>query len=249
MLQNVARTLGLSPTSLYLLGIGLLLVLAFVLGSVLCHLLRSYGKKLQSSWGELLFSFLASLPTPLLIWLVLYVSLQALQLPRRYERLGSELLSALMALAVYFFPTQAIVLFLRRMAERDQQRNQVAQFTTFVVRSLFVLVAAYTVQEILTVPPRYERLGAKVLTALGIGLLFYALTRFVTLYIRNRVNCESGLWNACKRKASTSHSQYSGSSWTGRAQILATGRRPTATLPRRRPASVLKTQSARRPAN
>ena len=39
MLQNVARTLGLSPTSLYLLGIGLLLVLAFVLGSVLCHLL------------------------------------------------------------------------------------------------------------------------------------------------------------------------------------------------------------------
>ena len=183
MLQNVARTLGLSPTSLYLLGIGLLLVLAFVLGSVLCHLLRSYGKKLQSSWGELLFSFLASLPTPLLIWLVLYVSLQALQLPRRYERLGPELLSALMALAVYFFPTQAIVLFLRRMAERDQQRNQVAQFTTFVVRSLFVLVAAYTVQEILTLPPRYERLGAKVLSVLGIGLLFYALARLITLYL------------------------------------------------------------------
>jgi len=131
----------------------------------------------------------------------------------------------------------------------NEQRRQVAQFAAFVVRSLFVLVAAYTVQEILTVPPRYERLGAKVLTALGIGLLFYALTRFVTLYIRNRVNCESGLWNACKRKASTCHSQYSGSSWTGRAQILATGRRPTATLPRRRPASVLKTQSARRPAN
>jgi len=188
MLQNVARTLGLSPTSLYLLGIGLLLVLAIALGSVLCHVLRSYGKKLQSWWGELLFSFLASLPTPLLIWLVLYVSLQALQLPRRYERMGSELVSTLMALAVYFFPLQAIVLFLRRMAERDQQRKQVAQFTTFVVRSLFVLVAAYTVQEILTLPPRYERLGAKVLSALGIGLLFYALARLITLYLGRLVH-------------------------------------------------------------
>ena len=188
MLQNVARTLGLSPTSLYLLGIGLLMVLAIVLGSVLCHVLRSYGKKLQSWWGELLFSFLASLPTPLLIWLVLYVSLQALQLPRRYERMGSELVSTLMALAVYFFPLQAIVLFLRRMAERDQQRKQVAQFTTFVVRSLFVLVATYTVQEILTLPPRYERLGAKVLSALGIGLLFYALARLITLYLGRLVH-------------------------------------------------------------
>ena len=183
LLQNVARTLHLSLTSLYLLGIGLLLLLAIVIGSILGRLLRSYGNKRQSSWGELLFSFLASLPTPLLIWLVLYVSLKALQLPRRYERLGSELVSALMAVALYFFPTQAIVLFLRRMADLNEQRKQVAQFAAFVVRSLFVLVAAYTVQEILTVPPRYERLGAKVLTALGIGLLFYALTRLVTLYL------------------------------------------------------------------
>lgn len=183
MLQQVARTLHLSPTSLHLLGTGLLLVLAIVLGSVLRHVLLGYGKKLRGWWGELLFAFLASLPTPLLVWLVLYLSLKALQLPRRYERLGSELVSALMTVAVYYFPAQAIVLFLRRVAEVNPQRRQVMQFAVFVVRSLFVLVAAYTIQEILTLPPRYERLGAKLLTALGIGVFFYALARLVTLYL------------------------------------------------------------------
>jgi small-conductance mechanosensitive channel len=184
ILQSLARTLHLSLTSLYLLGISLLLILAVILGSILRYLVRGYGKKLQSSWGDLVFFFLASLPTPLLVWLVLYVSLKELQLPRRYERLGSELISALMAVAVYFFPAQAIVLFLRRMAEVNHHRRQLTQFTVFVVRSLFVLVAAYTVQEILTLPPRYERLGAKVLTAIGIGLFFYALARLVSLYLR-----------------------------------------------------------------
>jgi small-conductance mechanosensitive channel len=182
MVQNVARTLRLSPTSVYLLGIAVSLVLAVVLGTILGHFLRGYGKKVRSSWGELVFSFLASLPAPLLVWLVLYISLKALRLPRHYERLGSELISALMAVAVYYFPSQAIVLFLRRMAEVDSRR-QLAQFAAFVVRSLFFLVAAYTVQEILTFPPRYERLGAKALTALAIGLCFYALARLVTLYL------------------------------------------------------------------
>jgi small-conductance mechanosensitive channel len=182
MVQNVARTLRLSPTSVYLLGISVSLVLAIALGSILGHFLRGYGKKVRNSWGELVFSFLASLPAPLLVWLVLYVSLKALQLPRHYERLGSELISALMAVAVYYFPAHAIVLFLRRMAEVERRR-QLAQFAAFVVRSLFVMVAAYTVQEILTLPPRYERLGMKVLTALAIGLFFYALARLVTLYL------------------------------------------------------------------
>jgi small-conductance mechanosensitive channel len=87
-----------------------------------------------------------------------------------------------MAVAVYYFPAQAIVLFLRQMAEVERRR-QLAQFAAFVVRSLFVVVAAYTVQEILTLPPTYERLGAKVLTALAIGLFFYALARLATLYL------------------------------------------------------------------
>jgi small-conductance mechanosensitive channel len=182
MVQNLARTLGLSPTSVNLLVISVSLVLAVVLGSILGHFLRGYGKRVRNPWGELVFSFLASLPPPLLVWLVLYVSLRALHLPRHYERLGSELISALMAIAVYYFPAQAIVLFLRRMAEVDRRR-QLAQFAAFVVRSLFVVVAAYTVQEILTLPPRYERLGETVLTVLAIGLFFYALTRLVTLYL------------------------------------------------------------------
>ncbi len=183
MLQNLARTLRLSPTSVYLLGISLLLVSAIVLGSVLRHVLRSYGRKRQGSWGEVVFSFAASLPIPLLVWLVLYVSLEALRLPRRYERLGSELISALMTVAVYSFPAQAIVLFLRRMAEANPRRQQMTQFAVFVVRSLFVLLAAYTIEEILTLPPRYERPGARVLTAFAIGLFFYALARLVTLYL------------------------------------------------------------------
>ena len=188
MVHNVAQTLGLSPTSVYLVSISVSLLLAIVLGCILGHLLRSHGKKVRNWWGELAFSFLASLPAPLLVWLVLYVSLKALRLPHRYELLGSELVSALMVLAVYFFPAQAIVLFLRRMAERNQQRKQVAQFAVFVVRSLFVLVAAYTVQEILALPPRYERLGAKALTVLGIGLVFYALARLITLYLGRLVH-------------------------------------------------------------
>jgi small-conductance mechanosensitive channel len=186
MVQNVARILRLSPTSVYLLGITVSLVLALVLGSILGHFLRAYGKKEHNSWGELVFSFLASLPAPLLVWLVLYVSLKALHLPRHYERLGSQLISALMAVAVYYFPAQAIVLFLRRIAEVERRR-QLAQFAAFVVRSLFVVVAAYTVEEILILPPRYERLGAKVLTALAIGLFFYALARLVTLYLAGLV--------------------------------------------------------------
>ena len=182
MIQNVARILRLSPTSVYLLGISVSLVFAVVLGSILGRLLRAYGKKKPGSWSELVFSFLASLPAPLLVWLVLYASLKALRLPRHYEGLGSELISALMAVAVYYFPAQAIVLFLRRLAEAERRR-QLAQFAAFVVKSVFVLVAAYTVEEILTLPPRYERLGAKVLTGLAIGLFLYALARLATLYL------------------------------------------------------------------
>jgi small-conductance mechanosensitive channel len=182
MVQNVAGMLRLSPTSVYLLGISLALVLAIVLGSILSHVLRGYGKKVQNSWSELVFSFIASLPAPLLVWVVLYISLKALRLPRHYERLGSELISALMAVAVYYFPAHAIVLFLRRIAQVDRRR-QLAQFAASVVRSLFVVAASYTVWEILTLPPRYERLGAKVLTGLAIALFFYALARLVALYL------------------------------------------------------------------
>ena len=121
MLQNVARTLHPSMTSLYLLGIGLLLLLAIVIGSILARLLRSYGNKRQSSWGELTV-FLSGLVAHATTHLAGAVCLpQSAPLPRRYERLGSELLSALMAVALYFFPTQAIVLFLRRMADLNEQ--------------------------------------------------------------------------------------------------------------------------------
>jgi small-conductance mechanosensitive channel len=187
MLQRLMAPLSISKSTYYLLGFIAFPAIAAALGFALGRLLRRYSKKFQDSWRELALSLLASLPAPLLILAALYLGLEMLALPRRYEQIASQLISVLTVAVLCFFPAKVIVVFLERLAHRNRSFEQVIQLAASVTRSLFFLFAFYTILGILTLPPKYARLGSQTASALVILLIFYALARMLTLYL-NRLS-------------------------------------------------------------
>jgi small-conductance mechanosensitive channel len=182
MLRNLSHVLHLSPATVYLLAIAAMLLIGVALGLVLSHLLQRAARGFSGSWREVGFSLLASLPVPLLILVVLYAGLEALDLPARYERPGSQLLSALAVVVLFFFPSKVVTLFLRRMAERKPRLGRSIQFATFATRTVFALLSAYAVLETLRLPRACERFGSKLTAVLAIVLGFYALGKAAELY-------------------------------------------------------------------
>ena len=175
MIPQLARILHLSSTVFYLLFFATLVVGCLVLGFALSRVLHYWTKKLANTWGELVFSLLESLPVPLLFLSSLYAGLELLPLPHRMERVGSKLIFALTVVVVFYFPAKVLVIFLRRVGQRDPGMEQATGPAIMVVRGLFAVLAIIIV---------LENLGISltaIWTTLGVGSVAVALALQETL--------------------------------------------------------------------
>lgn len=175
MIQDFAQTFHVTPSVISTLAVAVLLVVALVLGFVLTRILRIWTRKLKGTWGELFFALLESLPLPLLLLAALYAGLEILTLPRQYERIGSKLIFALLILIFFYFPAKVVILFLRRLGQRQPHLEQVAQPAAFLIRAVFAVLAVIIL---------LENLGISltaVWTTLGVGSVAVALALQETL--------------------------------------------------------------------
>jgi small-conductance mechanosensitive channel len=175
MVEDLARALHLSPTVFYMLLFATLVMGSLALGLVLNRIIHYWTKKLANTWGELVFSLLESLPIPLLFLSSVYAGLELLPLPHRFERVGSKLIFALTIVVVFYFPAKVLILFLRRVGQRNPGMEQVTNPSILVVRALFALLAIIIV---------LENLGISltaVWTTLGVGSIAVALALQETL--------------------------------------------------------------------
>jgi small-conductance mechanosensitive channel len=175
MIENLARALHLSPAVFYMLFFATLVIGSLALGLVLNRIIHYWTKKLANTWGELVFSLLESLPIPLLFLSSIYAGLELLTLPHRFERVGSKLIFALTIVVVFYFPAKVLILFLRRVGQRNPGMEQVTNPSVLVIRALFAILATIIV---------LENLGISltaVWTTLGVGSVAVALALQETL--------------------------------------------------------------------
>jgi small-conductance mechanosensitive channel len=175
MVTHLARVLHFSPTVFYMVLFATLIMGSLVLGFVLNRIIHYWTKKLANTWGELVLSLLESLPIPLLVLTSIYVGLELLTLPQRFERLGSRLIFALTVLVVFYFPAKVLVIFLRRVGQRNPGMERVTNPAILVVRVLFAILAITIVLE-----HNHVSLTA-IWTTLGVGSVAVALALQETL--------------------------------------------------------------------
>jgi small-conductance mechanosensitive channel len=140
MIENLARALHVSNTLFYTLLFVTLIITSLLVGFVLNRFLHHWTKKLGDGWGQIIFFLLESLPIPLLFIAGLYVGLESLPLPSRYERIGSKLILALTILVMMYFPAKVIVLALRRAGRKNPSLLPVTQPAVLTVQTLFALL-------------------------------------------------------------------------------------------------------------
>ena len=175
MVEDLARALHLSPTVFYMLFFVTLVIGSLALGFVLNRIIHYWTKKLANTWGELVFSLLESLPIPLLLLGSIYAGLELLPLPHWFERVGSKLIFALTIGVVFYFPAKVLILFLRRVEQRNPGMERVTDPSIVVIRVLFAILAIIIV---------LENLGISltaVWTTLGVGSIAVALALQETL--------------------------------------------------------------------
>ena len=175
MVENLARALHISNTLFYTLLFGTLIISSLLVGFALNRFLHHWTKKLGDGWGQIIFFLLESLPVPLLFIGALYLGLESLPLPSRYEHVGSKLILALTILVMMYFPAKVITLALRGMAQRQPTVERVTEPAAFVVRTLFALMGTILF---------LDNLGVSltaVWTTLGVGSVAVALALQETL--------------------------------------------------------------------
>src|SRR5574337_454296 len=114
MVRELAQTLHVAPSLLYMIVVAALLILAVGLGFALNRLFRRWTKKHHNTWGEYFFALLEPLPIPLLVLAALYIGLELLTLPQAYDRIISKVIFALVLLILCYFPAKIVILLLRR---------------------------------------------------------------------------------------------------------------------------------------
>jgi len=175
MLHQLVRTLHLSPTIFYTFFFATLVMASLALGFVLNRIIHHWTKKLANTWGELVFVLLQSLPLPLLLLGSMYGGLELLALPRQVERAGSKIIFALTVIVVFYFPAKVLVIFLRRVGQRNIGMERVTNPAIHVVRGLFAILAVTIILE-----HNHVSLTA-IWTTLGVGSVAVALALQDTL--------------------------------------------------------------------
>lgn len=107
--------------------------------------------------------------------MALYTLLETLELPRKYQRLGSRAAAALGIALAFYALSKLVVLYLSRAQQRDPQLRQVTEPAIYVSQFLFALLAAVVV---------LENLGVHLTalwTTLGVGSVAVALALQETL--------------------------------------------------------------------
>ena len=191
MVVDLARVLHLSPTIFYMLFFAALVMLSLALGFVFNRIIHYWTKKLANTWGELLFSLLESLPLPLLFLCSIYAGLELVPLPHRIERVASKLIFSLTVVVVFYFPARVLVIFLRRVGQRNPGMERATNPAILVVRGLFAVLAVVLV---------LENLGISltaIWTTLGVGSVAVALALQETLS-----NLFAGLYLLAERPVS-----------------------------------------------
>jgi small-conductance mechanosensitive channel len=191
MIENLARALHVSNVTFYTLLFGTLIITSLLSGLALNRLLHYWTKKLHEGLPQLFFSLLETLPIPLLLIAGLYLGLESLPLPARFEHIGSKLILALVILVMIYFPAQVIALALRRAGQKDPHMLRVTQPAAFVVRMLFALLGTIIFLENMNVTL------TGVWTTLGVGSVAVALALQETLS-----NFFSGLYLIADRPVS-----------------------------------------------
>src|SRR5579862_2237016 len=110
MFDNLARALHVSNLIFYSLLFAVLIIGSLLLGFALSRVLHYWKKRLHEGVGQLVFALLETLPIPLLLMGSLYLGLESLPLPTRFEHIGSKLILALVILAMIYFPAKVIAL-------------------------------------------------------------------------------------------------------------------------------------------
>ncbi len=175
MVEELARVLHVSNATFYSLLFGTLIISSLLLGFALNRVLHYWAKRLHNVWGQHFFFLLESLPIPSLLIASLYLGLESLPLPPRFEHIGSRLILALAILVMMYFPAKVIILALRRMGQQDPSMLRVTQPAAFVVRTLFAALGTIIF---------LENLGISltaVWTTLGVGSVAVALALQETL--------------------------------------------------------------------
>jgi small-conductance mechanosensitive channel len=175
MVVHLARVLHLSPSVFYIIFFATLVIASLALGFVLNRIIHYWTKKLANTWGELVFSLLESLPIPLLVLSSIYAGLELLTLPRQFESAGAKLIFALTVFVVFYFPAKVLVVFLRRIGQRNPGMDRVTNPAIVVVRVLFTILAITIVLE-----HNHVSLTA-IWTTLGVGSVAVALALQDTL--------------------------------------------------------------------
>ena len=191
MVVDLARVLHLSPTIFYMLFFAALVMLSLALGFVFNRIIHYWTKKLANTWGALVFSLLESLPLPLLFLCSVYAGLELVPLPHRIERIASKLIFSLTVVVVFYFPARVLVIFLRRVGQRNPGMEQATNPAILVVRGLFAVLATVIV---------LENLGISltaIWTTLGVGSVAVALALQETLS-----NLFAGLYLLAERPVS-----------------------------------------------
>jgi len=175
LVQQLARRLHISPVVIDVVAVGTLLVAAILLGFALRHLCRRYAGKLTRTWGEFVFLLLEPLPIPLLVLAAGYAALEWFNLPRHWDRVGSEAILVLVIVVLFYVPAKVITLFLRRAKQKQPALERVTQPASFFVRVFFSLVAVIVI---------LQNLGIHLTalwTTLGVGSVAVALALQDTL--------------------------------------------------------------------
>jgi small-conductance mechanosensitive channel len=175
MVEDLARTLHLSPTIFYLLFFATLVIGSLALGFALNRVIHHWTKKMANSWGELVLSLLESLPVPLLLLASIYGGLELMKLPLWAERVCARLLFVLTVVVVFYFPAKVLGIFLRRVGQRNPGMERVTNPASMVVRVLFVILAVTIILE------HYHISLTGIWTTLGVGSVAVALALQETL--------------------------------------------------------------------
>lgn len=159
----------LTPQVIVYIVIALAFAAALLVGYGLRRLFHHWRLAARQTGAELFFAVCEQLPIPLLLLAALYSVMEYLPLPRKYEKDGSDLIFVLVVAVIFYFLSKGIVLFLRRMAQRQPQFERLTQPAIIFTRLLLMALAVIII---------LENLGIHLATlwaTLGIGSVAIAL--------------------------------------------------------------------------
>src|SRR5580698_3567341 len=137
MLLHLARLMHLPPLVAYMVSLAVLLLGALIFGFILQRLFHRMARRLTGAWGDVAIEVLESLALPLLVVGAIDIALELLVLPRRYDRVASKLIFAVVLGVVFNFLGRAVALSFRSIAKRDSGFLRVAQPASLFVRFVF----------------------------------------------------------------------------------------------------------------